>query len=198
MGAPRLRWRICSYSPIFCQRVSIFGSLCGKFAFIEKSVLGRLSVDLSSSGTPIYLRLFRYDPLYREGMETPPVPGLPTRKLYPGEKTFCTLLLLPSRHLGGPACRRDINHVANIYYTPARNSRQASCGISASKGDIWALNSGCASVPAHVLFSKLAVTRKTIEHKLARKVHMIDSITERDRCSPLGLKGPNPESYGNV
>src|ERR1700739_651025 len=37
--------------PIPSQRAKILGSFCGRFAFMGKSVVGRLSVNFSSSGT---------------------------------------------------------------------------------------------------------------------------------------------------
>ncbi len=46
--APRECGRKCAFSP---NAPSILGSFFGRFAFIEKSVLGRFSVDFRSSGT---------------------------------------------------------------------------------------------------------------------------------------------------
>src|SRR4029077_8558137 len=37
--------------PICSQRARIFGSFCGRFAFMGKAVLGRITVIFSSSGT---------------------------------------------------------------------------------------------------------------------------------------------------
>src|SRR3954465_1139343 len=48
-GRPARESRICRYSPSFSHRSSIFGSACGRLAFIEKSGLGRLTVRFRST-----------------------------------------------------------------------------------------------------------------------------------------------------
>src|SRR5207253_4182195 len=47
-GAPARRSRIFPYRSIACQRASVSGSLVGRFAFIGKSVRGRLTVSFHS------------------------------------------------------------------------------------------------------------------------------------------------------
>ena len=42
------RSRICAYRPIASQRAIVAGSVAGRFAFIGKSVRGRLSVSFQS------------------------------------------------------------------------------------------------------------------------------------------------------
>src|SRR5713226_3088874 len=47
-GAPFRRARILPYRSIAAQRASVSGSLVGRFAFIGKSVRGRLTVSFHS------------------------------------------------------------------------------------------------------------------------------------------------------
>src|SRR5215510_8657348 len=47
-GAPSRRSRIFPYSSMASQRLSVSGSLVGRFAFIGKSVRGRLTVSFHS------------------------------------------------------------------------------------------------------------------------------------------------------
>src|SRR4051794_35348057 len=48
-GRPARDSRICRYRPSFSHRSSIFGSACGRLAFIEKLVFGRLTVCFRST-----------------------------------------------------------------------------------------------------------------------------------------------------
>src|SRR5260370_9719276 len=58
-----------SYRLDSCQAASCFGSFCGKLAFMGKSVFGRFSVFLSSSGSDMVdLAQFPSMPLFPQGV----------------------------------------------------------------------------------------------------------------------------------
>src|SRR5262245_14450819 len=73
-GAPFRRWRIFPYRSRAAHRASVSGSLVGRFAFIGKSVRGRLTVSFHSG-----MGILRF---YNEWMATPAAtrPAAPLRR----------------------------------------------------------------------------------------------------------------------